>query len=147
MTRSFEHNGWQYEVDDYLPVHYFENQTEWAAPGIPLNPKMRADFDNTPNEQREILEGEHWWFRPFIVTYGWHEPQETVAQETRDEWRAEWFKKWPSGTRFDLRVLDGGAWDRSTFRGAYPTLEEAVEGAQILTGAIERALKRREAGQ
>lgn len=138
--REFEHNGEWYEVDDYLPEHHFQNQTSWAAPGVALNPTLRADFDNTPNEERDSREIDDWWLVPYIVTYGWNEPPETINEATREEWRDNWFKRWPSGTRFDLRCLDGGAWDRSTFRGAFPTLEEAVGAAQALAGQINAAL-------
>lgn len=35
-------------------------------------------------------------------------------------------------TRFDVRCLDGGAWDRSTWKGSFETLEEAVNFAKSI---------------
>ena len=40
------------------------------------------------------------------------------AEEGRRRWAEEgrrtWMEFWPTGTRYDVRCLDGGAWDRST---------------------------------
>ncbi|MDH0348208.1 hypothetical protein [Aeromonas dhakensis] len=132
MAREFEHNGEWYSVDDYQPKHYLENQATWAAPGIPLNPCLRDDFDSTPNEERDDLELQHWWQVPYIVTYAWNEPSAEVGEEQREQWRVNWFKAWPTGVRYDVRRLDGGAWDRSTNRGGFPSLELAVAAAQAL---------------
>ena len=60
--------------------------------------------------------------------------------ETEEEFntrRAENFKKWcehwsEDGIRYDVRILDGGAWDRTTNKGSYKTLEEALEVAKEL---------------
>jgi hypothetical protein len=71
---------------------------------IPINPVLPEDFDATPNEKRP--ESHHvWWFRPYLVSRG-------------DE--------------YDLRCLDGGAWDRSTWKGRYSHLPTALEAAQKL---------------
>ncbi len=51
------------------------------------------------------------------------------AEAGRKLWaenREEWMKSWPNGTRYETRCLDGGAWDRSTSWGMFPTLEEAL---------------------
>lgn len=94
----------------------------------PVNPELPPMFDNTPNGERP--ESHHdWWERPFIVTFTWEQmaPPATspISPEERERSRASWFDEWPSGTRYDVRCLDGGAWDRSTWWGAFRTLEEA----------------------
>ena len=108
--------------------------------GVPVNPKLPRRFDNTPNDARPASH-DKFWGRPYIET-------ETIEQcdaqyETRtDEWaaegrrmwyeerRAKWLEAWPSGTRYDVRCLDGGSWDRSSSWGMFATLAEAVACAQ-----------------
>ena len=134
------------EIDTYQEKHWPRNQ-QLAADRFPLNPTLRKWFDNTPNEQRERLEVTHWWDLPFIVADTW---EHTVAharehgarlraegvEYARSEEQIEadlakqkisWFETWPSGTRYEVRCLDGGAWDRSTHWGMVATLEEAIE--------------------
>jgi hypothetical protein len=134
------------EVDTYQEKHWPKNQ-RLAAERFPLNPILRDWFDQTPNEHRERLELAHWWDLPFIVTDTWEDcethirnhqarlraerfagalTEEQVEAEIPTR-KAEWFKGWPSGTRYEVRCLDGGAWDRSTHWGMVATLEEAVE--------------------
>jgi hypothetical protein len=96
---------------------------------VPINPKLPPNFDNTPNEQRPKSH-EKWWNRPYIRTECWDDWDSANATPDR---RARWFAAWPSGTRYDVRCLDGGAWDRSTCWGSFATLEEAITCAQ--TGA------------
>lgn len=71
-----------------------------AAPQeIPVDPQLPDNFDGTPNEDRSTAELDKWWENPFI--------------RSRHD-----------GT-FDIRCLDGGAWDRSTWYGNAKTLDEA----------------------
>jgi hypothetical protein len=115
---------------------------------IPINPTLRDDFDNTPNEERSAEEIARWWGRPFIITTTFEENQadqtyeaycermdffDGVADETKEQWQARleeyrvaWYESFPSGTRYEVRCLDGGAWDRSTWWGAFATLDEAI---------------------
>lgn len=136
----------QVEIDTYQPKHWPENQ-EVVGDGFPLNPTMRDWFDQTPNQEREPLEVEHWWGRPFIKTYTWEswdqhyrttqahhrKEQNQFVKSDADleamisEEKAKWFSAWPSGTRYDVRCLDGGAWDRSTNWGCSGSLEGAIE--------------------
>lgn len=58
---------------------------------IPLDPKLRAGFDQTPNEQRSKAELDAWWDHPYAISL-------------------------PDG-RIMVRCLNGGAWDRSTQLG------------------------------
>lgn len=137
-----------YVVDAYEPKNYPENQN-WYQ-GFPLNPTMRVHFDNTPNEQREQKEIDDWWGLPYIELETWEQREqhtrriqaqhradqneyvlsdEALDQKIADE-RSSWHAAWPSGTRYDVRCLDGGAWDRSLGWGMVATLEEAVELCQ-----------------
>ena len=89
--------------------HFLINQLRYSAAdcvqGILIDPQLPDDFDNTANEDRPP-EQMAMWGKPYIVSNG------------------------PG--RYDVRCLDGGAWDRSTWRGKAPTVEEAVELARQL---------------
>jgi len=76
---------------------------------IAINPDLPPDFFCTPNEERSQKEIVTWWRIPFIIT---------------DECS--------SATRYNVRRLDGGAWDRPTNYGVFDTLEEAIEAAERL---------------
>ncbi|WP_370602028.1 hypothetical protein [Pseudomonas nitroreducens] len=133
------------EIDTYQEKHWPANQ-QLVGDRFPFNPVLRDWFDQTPNDKRELLELEHWWDLPFIETETW-EDRESHFREHQARLRAEgfdgalttdqveaevpvrqadWFKAWPSGTRYEVRCLDGGAWDRSTSWGMVASLEEAV---------------------
>lgn len=73
--------------------------------GHPIDPPLRLMFDQTPNEERTEWEVERWWSKPYILTR-------------------------PDGG-FDVRCLDGGAWDRSTWYGNAATLEECDKIAEV----------------
>lgn len=83
--------------------------------GVLVNPQLPAAFNDTNNEARPESH-QCWWNRPYIVTH----------TGTGVEWKAAW----PSGARYDVRCLDGGAWDRSTKWGCFRTVEEALACAQ-----------------
>lgn len=72
--------------------------------GFFVNPNMPQGFDDTPNDERPF---EHmvWWQRPFI------EGEEG---------------KW------SVRILDGGAWDRSSWVSDHKELDEAIQACQEL---------------
>lgn len=116
MPRTIDYDDYSLEIDDYEPRHRPENQT--LVRGVPVNPTLREAFDCTPNEERDPLEIEDWWDRPYVVSYEKDSP--------------EFRKRWPEGVRYDVRCLDGGAWDRSTNRGAFPSLDAAVDHALAL---------------
>ncbi len=99
---------------------------------IPINPKLPAGFESTPNDERPKSH-QRWWHRPFIVTFTWEQMHRgaKVSDEQMATWRTDWFASWPSGTRYDVRCLDGGAWDRSTCWGMFPTEEAAVAFARL----------------
>jgi hypothetical protein len=87
---------------------------------IPINPNLPANFEDCPNDLRPASH-RRWWYRPFIVTY----TAERMGIEPGTDAERAWLKAWPEGTRYEVRCLDGGAWDRSTRVGAFATLAEA----------------------
>jgi hypothetical protein len=93
---------------------------------IEIDPKLPAKFDSTDNEHRPMSHL-RWWYRPYIETATWES-----WNSTDEDRKAKWFAAWPSGTRYAVRCLDGGAWDRSTNRGMFGTLEEAMEVATAI---------------
>ncbi len=83
--------------------------------GVPVNPDLPENFDRTPNERRP--DSHLAWVRvPFIVAYIDSNP--------------DFVKHWKGDTRYDVRCLDGGAWDRSTWWGSYADISEAVNLAK-----------------
>ncbi|MDP2832333.1 MAG: hypothetical protein Q8Q28_03370 [Pseudomonadota bacterium] len=105
---------------------------EQCVDGVLINPSLPPAFDQTPNDARPDSHAK-WWHRPFIVTYSdavSHYAQ--CSEEEKERMRRQWFDAWPSGTRYDVRCLDGGAWERSTSWGAFATLEAAVACAKSL---------------
>ncbi len=112
----------------------FRFTADQVIDGIPVNPRLPKNFDNTPNEERE---DSPWWYKPFIRTYSWDEI-ETHTRSRTDEYatgqiaklaedRIQWFAAWPTGVRWETRCLDGGAWDRSTNWGMFGSLQDAVD--------------------
>ena len=93
---------------------------------IPLNPRLPTRFDGTPNESRPKSH-QRWQNRPYIETYTF---EELSARMTKPEeiaaFRQRWFEAWPSGTRYDVRCLDGGCHDRPTCWRIFKTLNEAI---------------------
>lgn len=113
---------------------------EQIVDGIPVNPKLPDDFDYTPNEDRPDSQRK-FWHQPYIQAYTvefwdafYAERTDQWAEEARRQWaekgRSEWLEFWPGGTRYDVRCLDGGAWDRSTACGWFASLAEAVACAK-----------------
>ncbi len=97
------------EEDKYLEQHYYLNQVN-VVDGIPINPNMRSEFDNTNNELRDEKEISDWLGKPYIVT-------------CENE-------HWEGGTRYDVRCLTFGAWDRSSMQGQFNNLDEALSLAK-----------------
>jgi hypothetical protein len=93
-------------------------KTNPATDKIPINSKLPRNFSCTANEDRPASH-QKWWHVPYIQT------QESFMKNATAEDKAKWLEAWPSGTRYDVRCLDGGAWDRPTCWGMFKTLEEA----------------------
>lgn len=124
--------------------------------GVLVNPKLRKYFDSTPNDKRSQKEINEFWRKPYIIIEEleqetWEEhyhrlktPPCAFADEqigTKEQYlkrleaeKSNWLNAWHTGFRYNLRCLDGGAWDRSTNHGFYPTLEEAVTAAKQKNG-------------
>ena len=94
---------------------------------IPVDPKLPKNFDSTPNDERPASH-RRWFGRPYIETYTLERLYAT--RSPTDDERRRWLAAWPGGTRYDVRCLDGGAWDRSTWWGSFPTLEQALACAK-----------------
>jgi len=120
--------------------------------GIFVNPKLPENFDFTPHDERDD-EMNEWWDKPYIEIEvhsqeSWCEHYYRLKNEcnwsdekigTQIEYekrllqnRENWLKTWHTGFRYNVRCLDGGAWDRSTNHGMYATFEEALEKAKNL---------------
>ena len=146
MPRTIEYIGEETQISDYLPEHYPENQSCQVVKGIFINPNLRYDFDSTPNSDRESLETEHWYGRAYIVTdelrletyqefvHRVSEPDPKYPLESESEFnernrqsKASWLEAWPTGVRYEVRCLTGGAWDRSSSQGMFASLDEAIE--------------------
>lgn len=117
---------------------------EQVVDGVPINPVLPAGFDNTSNDERPASH-QKFWYVPFIVidTVEEHDAYandrtDEYADEGRDLWfgsgegRKKWMEAYPSGARYDVRCLDGGAWDRSTCKGSFDSLELAVGYAKAI---------------
>ncbi len=77
-----------------------------ATAGIPVDPQLPADWDCTPHDDRPACHRKIWG-RPYI---------------TSPEVNASKF--------YELRVLDGGAWDRSSWKGSFDSLSAAKAAAK-----------------
>lgn len=87
---------------------------------VPVNPKLPANFDCTPNDSRPRSHY-RWLHRPYVQLCDFY--------DLPPDYHAAFLRAWPEGTRYDVRCLDGGAWDRSTCWGSFKTLEEAIQCA------------------
>lgn len=117
-------------------------QAEQLLEGVLVNPSLPEGFDQTPNDERPASQ-KKWWHRPFIVTYADAvSPYAQCSEAEKQAMRRRWLEAWPSGTRYDVRCLDGGAWDRSTWWGSFPTLEAALACARSpATGCAAHAIR------
>ncbi|OCL89600.1 hypothetical protein N3114_12545 (plasmid) [Aliarcobacter butzleri] len=125
--------------------HYYKNQKN-IVEGIAIDPILPDDFWSTAHQDREKIELDEWWGKPFILTQGYHEEsyEEYYLRmksdkinceiETENEFykrlekqKNNWYEAWPSGIRYDVYVLDGMAWDRPTGKGKFGSLEESLK--------------------
>lgn len=112
------------QKDDYLPEHYPENQTCERVEDIFINPHLRESFNSTPNNDRDSLEWEHWYARPFIEIDEHSEESyqdyvkrmssidieikldtESQFYERQKELKDAWLKAWPTGNVMMCGVL------------------------------------------
>jgi len=107
-------------IDQTITVQLESDAARCRAAGIPFNPRLPRDFANTPNDRRPATH-HRWWYRPYIETY---------TSSPAEPGHEKWIEHWPAGIRYDVRCLDGGAWDRPTCWGMFATLHEAIHCAQ-----------------
>jgi hypothetical protein len=138
-------------AEPYMADHRPDAQPQ--IEGVPINPHLRPRFEMTDNGQRDRLEVEDWYGLPFIqfcplfipdASYGDHCERMGDRAESREDYEARmaqlirgWYEQWPEGIRYDVRCLDGGAWDRSTWRGSFETLADAVGFAKALASNVQ----------
>jgi hypothetical protein len=119
--------------------------------GIYINPELPEEFDITPHDERDD-EMNWWWYKPYIFIdeleqESWEEHYYRLKEsdwsdekiESEEKWnkylveqKENWYKEFPLGFRYTLRILDGGAWDRSTWKGIFNNFDEAMEAAKQL---------------
>ena len=150
--RVIDYCGEKVVLHDYEDRHRPENQP--MIQGVPFNPRLRDGFDNTPNDDRDPQEVDDWWGRAFIRSCSWAEMADSYSDyidrvsrpglgdftpKTREEFdadqearRIKWFESWPTGVRYEVRCLDGGAWDRSTSLSMVGSLEDALDIARSM---------------
>jgi len=99
--------------------------------------------DATDNDIRSELEKTHWWGRAYITTEEFTRDtykeylvrmKNSTTVETEKQFnsnrvndRKSWFCHWGNdGVRYNVRCLDGGAWDRSSNKGFFDNLDDAL---------------------
>jgi len=120
--------------------------------GIPIDPILPYEFDSLDNRLRHNEEIDDWWGLPFILTSEFSWPDDSYEEhvirakkvgftvtQTKEKWESErskakknWIINYPDGKQYAVRCLDGGAWDRSSWKGTFPSLDEAILKAKNL---------------
>jgi len=126
----------------------YQYTADSTVQGVLVNPVLPKNFENTPNDARSELENNRWWGFPYVQSYRFSMPdinyrafvermesynfkselpdrREYVQDKIKS--RAEWYKSFPGGVRYDVHCLDGGAWDRPTWWGSFSKLDEAID--------------------
>lgn len=103
--------GREDDGEHYTSEHWPENQKQ-IIDGIYIDPVLPDNFDSLDNKLRPKLQVEHWWGVPFIRIHSFD----------------------GSTTAYVVRMLDGGAWDRTTNHGSFASLDEALLKAKKLKG-------------
>lgn len=103
--------------------------------GILINPTLPENFDCLPNDDQDLTH-KKWWHVPFIrtttfvPTTSMRGTTPSTSSGSDDSALDRWIAAWPDGTRYEVRCLDGGAWDRSSSWGMFATLDAAIECAK-----------------
>jgi hypothetical protein len=95
--------------------------------GVPINPELPDDFGDTANEDRPVRHLA-WWGVPFIEICTCDHPK--------------FIEAWQGSIRFDVRCLDGGAWDRPTCLGMFGSLSEALACIKKRPPSVGKAIYR-----
>lgn len=119
---AFNFHGSKYDDYEYWEGHrpfsvWNERQ---IVKGVHVNPCLPRQFEAYPLENRGKSELDDWYDRAFIRT-------NTIVD-------AEHGRVYLS---FDVRCLDGGAWDRSTWKFSTENLNEAIRFAQEINDERE----------
>lgn len=115
-----------------------------------INPNIPKWMDNKDIEKRSGSHIEKWWNVPYIVfetfekepyskfkkrmtklNYNVDESWEEYELRKKEEF-LEWINTWGTGIRYDVRMLDGGAWDRTSWKGSFNNLDEAIKHCKYL---------------
>jgi len=139
-------------MSEYLPCHRPENQTR-ITDGVCINPLLRPGFNSTKHSDRPDQETSDWWNRAYILeqeyepsddTYsGYVTRIKTIGAELgfevipEEEWNLTqkenlqlFLNAYSDGKAYTVRILDGGCHDRSSNKGSYPTLDDALAVAK-----------------
>ena len=143
QVRTVEYIGNTTVISPYLEKYRPQHQK--LIEGVPVDPVLRPDFDSTDNNDRDPLEIEDWWDVPFLVTNRWsHESydeyiarlknypdmeldDEPTFEARKEKSKKQFFDEYPDGIAYEVRCLDGGAWDRSTWWGEAGSIEGALQ--------------------
>jgi hypothetical protein len=140
----------------YEEKHRPQNQDR-IVEGFCINPALRDGFDQTSNEDRHEQEIRDWWGRPFILEQEYEPADESYTAfverlksyktdgeiESQGDWetrtqneKQSFDERFPSGKAYTVRCLHGGAWDRSSWCGDFPSLDEALAHAHSIDGQV-----------
>lgn len=150
-------------ISPYLERHRPQNQHQ--VEGFPFNPRLRHGFDSADHRNRDPFELQDWLDRPYIITESWDETEQRIrrhrdnaqrkSNESEDDaferqladQKDQWFASYPEGTRYQVRCLDGGAWDRSSSWGFFPSHDAAIAHARTGPEQWETLKKTRSLGR
>jgi len=135
-------------MSEYREANKPANQTRLVG-GVCINPTLREGFNSTKHSDRPDIELSDWWNVPYILECA-YEPSDnsyteyvkritTVGAELGFELQEEkdwllaqegnlgsFLSSYPLGFAYQVRMIDGGCWDRSSLIGTYASLEEAL---------------------
>jgi len=138
----------------YTEVNRPQNQKN-IIEGICVNPALRNDFNNTKNSDRPDQETADWWGRAFILSQEYKQSDDSYPEyvkritghgselgfelQEKTDWELKqkenmenFLSDYPTGKAYLVKVLDGGAWDRSSLKAQLPSLDEAINLAKLI---------------
>jgi hypothetical protein len=122
-----------------------KHEFSYTTDEVMINPIIPRFMDNLDIQLRNEEHLQEWFNVPYIETHTHHhEPYQEYVKRLEDmahitieniedyEQRKfnehkKWFKAWESGVRYDVRCLDGGAWDRTSSKGMFGNLDQAIK--------------------
>jgi len=126
---------------------------ERIVDGVCINPLLRPGFDSTKHSDRSDMELTDWWGRAYILEREYQPSDDSYSAyvqritsvgadlgftlQTESEWlvlqkksRGAFLASYPLGKAYTVKILNSDSWDRSTSKGSYPTLEDALINAE-----------------